>query len=206
MFFCLMFILLWLPVTIFYPTKVMGKKNFPKKKGAVVVCNHLSNLDPILINIKLVKKIRFLAKMELFKTKCSSWFYRHLGAIPVSRGSADINAIKSGLKVLKENKLLGVFPEGTRNKTTNEEQMGEVHKGAIMFASRAGVPIIPMLIYKKPKFLRRNILIVGEPFYVQGKNPSRLTEEETQYAVTEMTNRINNLREQLDLKYNKNKK
>ena len=206
MLFIIMFILVWLPITLFYPTKVIGKKNMPKKKGAVVVCNHLSNLDPILLNIKLVKKIRFLGKAELFKSKFGAWFYRGLGAIPVNRGTADINAIKQGLKVLKEDKLLGVFPEGTRNKTENESQMGEVHEGAIMFASRAGVPIVPIVIYKRPKFLRRNIIAVGEPFMVQGEKPNKLTPEETSAALEEMTNRINALRAKLDEKYNKKSK
>lgn len=206
MLFVIMFILVWLPITIFYPTKVIGKKNFVKKQGAVVVCNHLSNLDPILLNIKLVKKIRFLGKAELFKSKFGSWFYRGLGAIPVNRGTADINAIKQGLKVLKDNKPLGIFPEGTRNKGEDETKMGEIHEGAIMFASRAGVPIIPIIIYKRPKFLRRNVIAVGTPFMVSGENPNKLTAEETQRAVEEMKTKMNELRETLDTKYNKKNK
>lgn len=206
MLFVIMFIIAWLPITLFYPTKVFGKKNLVKKQGAVVVCNHLSNLDPILLNIKLVKKIRFLGKAELFKSKIGAWFYKGLGAIPVNRGTADINAIKQGLKVLKENKILGVFPEGTRNKTDDETKMGKIHEGAIMFASRAGVPIIPIIIYKRPKFLKRNIIAVGKPFMVNGENPNKLTPEETKIAVDEMTNKMNELRKMLDDKYNKKRK
>lgn len=205
MFFCIMFALIWLPLTIFYPTRVIGKKNYPKKQGAVIVCNHLSNLDPILLNIKLVKKIRFLAKAELFKNKFSAWFFTHIGAFPVERGKADIKAIKHGLKVLKENHELGVFPEGTRNKG-DETQLGQMHEGAIMFASRANVPIVPVLIYKRPKFLRFNKIIVGEPFKVIGENPTKLTEEETAQNLQELTNRLNALRATLDAKYKKKKK
>ena len=69
MLFVILFALCWLPVRIFYPTKVIGKKNMLKKQGFVFACNHYSNMDPIIINIQLNTKMRFLAKKELFKNK-----------------------------------------------------------------------------------------------------------------------------------------
>ena len=73
MFFAICFAIIWLPIRLLFPTKVIGKKNLPKKKGAVLTCNHYSNMDCIIIDVFLNKKVRFLAKKELFKNKFVSW-------------------------------------------------------------------------------------------------------------------------------------
>lgn len=204
MIYVILYILTWLPFLILFPVKVLGRKNLPKKQGAILVCNHYSMFDGIILNGKLVRKIRYLMKAELFKNKFMAWFYKKiLCCIPVNRGAADVSAIKSGLKTIKDGHLLGIFPEGTRNKDGDEAQTGALHGGAIMFASRSGAPIVPTLIYKRPKLFRPNIVIVGEPYYVTGENPNKLTEEEMQAAIIELENKMAELRNQLDLKYKK---
>lgn len=203
MLYVILFILVWLPFLIFFPVRIKGKNNLPKKQGAVFVCNHYSNLDPLLLNVKLAKKIRYMAKKELFKTKFSAWLYKKVfECVPVDRGVADISAIKSSLKILKENKILGIFPEGTRNKT-GQDEMTEIHGGAIMIASRAGVPIVPAIIYKRPKIFRLNTIVIGEPYFVKGENPNKLTEEEMQSAVAELAQKMADLRAGQDAKKQK---
>ena len=85
MLFWFLFCLAWLPLRICFPTRVFGKKNLPKKQGFVLTCNHYSNMDPMILDACLNKKIRFLAKKELFKNKFSSWFMKKIGAFPVDR-------------------------------------------------------------------------------------------------------------------------
>lgn len=180
--FWILWVLAWLPITVFFPTRVVGRKNFVKG-GAVLVCNHFSNIDAPLLDIKLHRRLIFLAKAELFKTKVRAWFFGHvLGAISVDRSRADVRAIKAGLNVCKQGKKLGVFPEGTRNKKADRAEIGEIHDGAIMLASRAGVPIIPMVLLKRPRLFRFNKLVIGRPFMVSGENPNRPTQEETEAA------------------------
>lgn len=204
MVFCILFCLAWLPVRIFYPTKVIGKKNLLKKQGFVFTCNHYSNMDPIILNIFLTKKIRFLAKKELFKNKIMAWLMKKLGAFPVDRQKMEMSTFKFAINTLKSNKILGIFPEGTRNKTESEE-LQEVKSGAIVFAGKSEVPIIPAVFYKKSKFLRRNYLLIGEPFYVEAENSKKMTQEEIEKNTARLTIAMNNLKVEFEEKKIKRK-
>ena len=206
MIFVIAFIILWLPITLFIPTRIINRHNFPKrkqKKGFIVACNHFSNFDPILLDVKFGRKSNFLAKKELFKNKFVGGLLKRLGGISIDRQSNDITAFKNAMQVLKNNKPLGIFPEGTRNKGDDTANMQEAKSGAIVFASKASVPIIPMVIYRRPKLFRSNKILVGEPFYVEGANPKKLTKEEIEANTTRLAEIMNNLHAQLVQKYSK---
>lgn len=160
---------------ILYPCKVINKKNFKKKSPAIIICNHLSNIDPIYIAGYLPEKKYFLAKKELFNTKFKAWFLKSIGAIRVDRQSNDLTAIKNSLKVLKNGKKLVIFPEGTRNK--KDENLQEIKSGSAMLAIKARVPILPVHIEKRGKVFRRNIMVVGEPFELNEFYDQKLTAE-----------------------------
>lgn len=154
------------PITFIYPTKVVNKENFNKVEGAVCICNHYAVPDTLIPAVKLYKKeLHVLAKAEAFKSKIGGWFLRKVGAIPVHRGEADLTAFKEVLKVLKANKKLALYPEGTRNKKGTED-MGDFKQGAARFAIKAKVPILPMMYYKMHKAFSRNYLYIGEPIYL----------------------------------------
>lgn len=197
MVFAIMFALVWLPVRLFYPLKIIGKKNMKKGGGYVLTCTHTSNMDPILLNIYFNKKIRFLAKKELFKNKLSAWFFRKLGAYPVDRDHPDIAAFKYSLSVLKDNKILGIFPEGTRNKNHDDKPIADIKSGAITFASRGGTYILPMVMYDKVRAFRKNYLIIGEPFNIVGEDPKRLTKEEVELNTNRLVEEMEKLRDQV---------
>lgn len=208
MLFILAYIVLW-PITLFMPTKVIDKRKFPKnkKQGFVVSANHFSNFDVILFDLKFKRKIYYLAKKELFKNKLFGWLLKKLGAIKIDRqAESDVGAFKSSLTVLKKNKPLGVFPEGTRNKGDDQGDMLAAKSGAIVFASKAGVPIIPMAIYRRPKMFRSNKIMVGDPFYPQGQNPKKLTKEEIDTNTAKLVEIINGLHMELISKYSKTAK
>lgn len=156
-----LYVITWLFVKIFYPCKVVGKKNM-LKQGGIYVCNHYSNVDVAYFGNYLNKKFYYLAKKELFKTKFKAWFLRQLGAIKIDREKVDIQATKKCLKLLKDKKRLVIFPEGTRNKINQDLQ--EIKNGSAMFAIKSKTPIIPVHIEKKAKLFHRNKLIIGEPF------------------------------------------
>ncbi|MGD9901736.1 MAG: lysophospholipid acyltransferase family protein [Spirochaetales bacterium] len=158
--------LLFLPIKFFYPTKVIGKKNLLKER-CILYSNHKSNLDAIIIGINVKQKISFLSKIELFKTKLSKWFYTKIGAIPVNRGKADIGAIKQVLTLLKNGGTLGIFPGGTRQKNEGEEE--EYKNGVTIFAVKGKAPVIPMVFLNKPKLFKKNVLIIGKPFYLENE-------------------------------------
>ena len=197
MFFVLAFIILFLPITIFYPTKVINRKNLPKKKKAIVTSNHYSNLDPIVLDIFLRRKFRFMAKIELFKNKFIGWVLKKMGGFAVDREKITPSTFKTTMNELKKGHQVFIFPEGRRNLSDTEE-LGDAKAGVITFASKGDAEIVPMLIYHKPKAFRKNYIIVGEPFKVQGENPSRLTKEEVEENLKIYTDKMNALRVELD--------
>ena len=124
--------------------EVFGRENIPAEGPVVIASNHLSLLDPPVLGAAATRKVHFMAKSELFKP---SWFgalIRKLGAFPVRRGAKDREAIKTGLTILKENKVLVVFPEGTRSKTG---ELGRAGGGAFMMSVKQKAQIVPAYIY-----------------------------------------------------------
>lgn len=207
MLFVICFILAWIPLRLFYPVKVIGKKNLPKKKGYVLTCNHFTNMDPVLLDVYLNKKIRFLAKKELFKNKFVGFFLKRFGGFPVDREKPGVSSFKFALEVLKKNKILGIFPEGTRNKNIEEEGLMQLKNGAIVFASKGESQIVPVVIYKKPKAFRKNYILIGEPIDIIGEDKRRLTREEQELNVQNLVSAMSKLREDMDTKLaQKNKK
>ncbi len=196
MLFYIAFFFLWLPLTIFYPTKVLNKKRMPKGK-CIATSNHYSNVDCLLYNLKFCRKFRFMAKVELFKNKFSSWVLKSIGAFPVDRKNVTPSVFKKTLGELKKGHQVFIFPEGTRNKE-DTETMQSAKQGVITFASKGDCEIVPMLLYRKPKIFRRNYIIVGEPFKVQGQNPARLTKEEVEQNLKIYTEKMDALRAELD--------
>lgn len=195
------FILAYIWIKIFLPTKVIGKKNLPKS-NFVGVCNHYSNYDAVILNIN-VRRFYYLSKKELFKNKFLSWFFYHIGMYPIDRGHNDIGAIKYSLKEIKKGKSFMMFPEGTRNKSDDIEHMVEIKQGAIMIAGKTGKQIVPMLIDRPPKLFRRTRIIVGEPITLVGENLSKLTKEEMEQNSHILEERLTELRGMLNNSTNK---
>ncbi len=152
----------WIPFVILFPCKMIGKKNLPKGK-MIIASNHKSNIDYIYIFTKIWRKQYVLSKESLYKNWFARWFFRSCCGIPVNRENVGIGTIKECLSVLKNDKILTIFPEGTRNKT--DEPLLEFKAGASVFAVKAKAPIVPMYIVKKGKVFRRNIILAGEPIY-----------------------------------------
>ncbi len=186
-------ILLALPIRLLFPTKIIGRKNIPK--GACILSsNHTSNMDSVMLAVKTWEKKYYLAKKELFKNKIFGFFLTKLGAIKIDRQANDINAIKNCLKVLKNNKKLVIFPEGTRVHNENME-LGEVKHGVAMFAIKAKVPVVPIFILRQPKIFRRNKIFVGSPFTLEEFYGKRLDSNELERAGQIVTVKMNELRE-----------
>lgn len=205
MVFVILFGLLYLPVSILFPTKVIYKNRMPKNKKCIATSNHYSNLDPLIYNFRFVKKFRFLAKKELFSNKFTAWLFKKIGAIKVDRNQITPSVYKECLKELKNDKQLFIFPEGTRNKQDTEE-MGDIKSGVITFASKGDAEIIPMLMYRRPKLFRKNYIIVGESFKIEGVDTKRLTKEELEANTERYTKVMDKLRIELDQIVNKKKK
>ncbi|MBO8159548.1 lysophospholipid acyltransferase family protein [Thermosyntropha sp.] len=143
--------------------------NLPEKGAAIVVANHVSNWDPIVVAISFKRPIYFMAKAELFENSFLARILTMLNAFPVKRGSADRAAIKNALKVLEKGQILGIFPEGQRNKTGEDL---EAQSGAAMLALKTGVPVVPVACIGTDRklpigWLKPLKVKVGKPMFLE---------------------------------------
>jgi len=166
MIFWICFSIIFIPMIIFFPIKRVGKKNLKELKGKnyIVSCNHMSNYDPVLLDIKMGKKFRYLAKKELFEKKFSNFFMRAYGGVPVDRKNVDPTSIKEVLRLIQKGKKVAIFPQGTRRPTPQIED-GSAKEGVAMFSIRTGTPVVPMMFSRKIKPFRFVKLYIGKPIY-----------------------------------------
>jgi 1-acyl-sn-glycerol-3-phosphate acyltransferase len=118
-----------------------GKSHVPLEGPVLIVANHQSNLDPVLIGLACPRQLKYFARVGLFFWPFS-WWIRALGAVPIDRESA-IGGIKATLKLLKQGEAIVVFPEGSR---TFDGKMGELLPGFCVLARRGGATIVPAAI------------------------------------------------------------
>ena len=104
-----------------------------------------------------------MAKKELFKIPLLAQLIKVLGAFPVDRGGNDMNCLRSALNVLKRDGSIGIFPEGTRNKT--EKFLLPFKTGTAFLAKKSGAKIVPFGVAGDYKFRSRNLrIVIGKPF------------------------------------------
>jgi 1-acyl-sn-glycerol-3-phosphate acyltransferase len=189
MIFWICFIILFPFLTIFFPTRVINKKNLPKakKQNVIMACNHMSNLDLPIVAIKFGTKFTFIGKAELFKNKFFGWLLKKLDVIPVDRTKADLGAIKKVFGAINRKRHVCICPQGTRSKP-GEIDESTVKDGISLFALRTGTPVLPAVILKKPKFLRFNKIVVGELIYpdMERAKDKEYSEEFTKLVVSKM--------------------
>ncbi len=154
-------VITYLPLRIVFPVRIFNKERYFKEK-AVVCCNHYKSEDVLVLASRLLwGSCNCVAKEELFESKLSAKFLSMCGAVSIKRGESDMSAYKAIMKVLKQDKQLIIFPEGTRNKEGTPE-MAYFQEGAASFAIKGKAPIIPILYHKPLKPFRRNYMYIGE--------------------------------------------
>ncbi|MBU5443945.1 1-acyl-sn-glycerol-3-phosphate acyltransferase [Paenibacillus sp. MSJ-34] len=154
--------------------QAVGVEHIPKEGPVLLCANHISVLDPPTLGVFLERRIHFMAKAELFKIPLFGQLIRGLGAFPVKRGGVSKESIRTALGILKEGKVMGIFPEGTRG-----GGMGK--KGAASFALRSGAAVIPAAICGEYKWFRRMKIVYGPPVDLSEfqDNPSASLEQAT---------------------------
>lgn len=145
--------LAWVLFHTVYPVTLHNTEHLALSGPYILICNHLSWLDPICIAHAVNKEeIAFLAKKELLQSRFAGRLLRALHVIPVDRHNFDIAAMRACTQVLREGRVLGIFPEGTRHKKGNMEEM---EAGVALLALRNNVPVVPMYIHGKLRPFRR---------------------------------------------------
>lgn len=140
---------------IFRP-KVIGKSNIPKNGSIVLAGNHTNNLDSVMLIAVVSRQVHFLAKIELFKG-IFGVIVKAMGCIPVNRKIHDKDALKSAKEVLKNNKVIGIYPEGTINRTDDIIMPFKI--GAVKMAKDTNTKIVPFVITGKYNIIGPRIKI-----------------------------------------------
>lgn len=130
-------------IRLYWLVRPRGRANVPRDRGAILACNHRAAIDPVLVCMSFWRQVCWLAKVELVKSKRVAWFFRGAGVLPVNREAPDERWLAMAERALKENKLFGIFPEGTRSP---DGRVYRGYTGVARIAQRSGAPVVPTAI------------------------------------------------------------
>lgn len=166
---------------IFYRRRLYGSEHIPKEGPLIICANHINWQDPLVIGSAMPPglQIKFMAKKELFKNPLAAYFLRKVGAFSVDRQSADYGAVRRAIQVLNGNGVLGLFPEGTRGKSTSG-QLQKAQKGSALIAGHSGAPLLPVLVVG-PYRLGRPLKIICGPVFTIPRLEYNSREEKKEY-------------------------
>lgn len=178
------------------PIKVFGREKLPKNDGYVIACTHTGWVDILWLGISILPlKINYMAKKELFESKGLKWLMEHLNAFPVDRENPGPSSIKTPMRLIKDGKIVGIFPSGTRS-----SEDVPLKRGAVTIASYAKSPIIPAAYVGPNNFkelfrFKRAKIAFGEPIHLRKDVPKK---EALNYLMEDLNKAMKELQEGLE--------
>lgn len=149
---------------ILYRPTVYGIENIPKEGNLIFAGNHRHALDPIVVMSNTNRVVHYMAKEELFKG-LHGIIFEKIGLIKIHRNKSNPLAVIEAENILKEGGTIGVFPEGTRNRTANE--LLKFKHGTVVIAKKTNTKILPFAIKGKYRIFRKGVIIeFGKPIDV----------------------------------------
>ncbi len=148
----------------YYSPQIIGAEKIPQNGPVIIAGNHVHLLDQCPTIAATKRMIHYMAKKEYFEGRFAP-FFRAMGCIPVDRSTTDIKSVKSAMKVLKKGGAIGIFPEGTRNRT--DAFLLEFKPGAVALAKKTDAYIVPCGLTGDYTFRSKTLNVrYGEPFKV----------------------------------------
>jgi 1-acyl-sn-glycerol-3-phosphate acyltransferase len=181
-------VVLTLPTLLIYRVKAVGRENVPRKGALVLAPNHFSQLDHFFAGVYMRRKVRFMAKSQLFGPRGLTFVFKHGGVFPVRRGHRDEEAFKTAFELIDQGEMLLVYAEGGRQRSG---ELGEPKPGIGRIALESGAPICPVAIFGSARARRwkhgrfpRVTVQFGEPMsFPVEKEASRERQMEVAHAV-----------------------
>ncbi len=182
-------------LSVFGLLKVYQKENLPQDEGYVLACTHTGWVDILWLGVSILPtKVYYMAKKELYTSTFLRWLMKSLNTFPVDRENPGPSSIKIPIRLVKEGKIVGVFPSGTRS-----SEDVPLKRGAVTIASYAKAPVVPaayvgpnnfkeLLKWKRPK------LIYGTPIYMRKDIPKK---EAFEVMAEELNDAMNTLQEKI---------
>lgn len=167
---------------MFAKVEIIGKENPPEKGPLIVVSNHKSILDPMILMVTLPYNIKFLAASYLFKIPFLNIILKITGVLPVKEKKEDLKTLKKAIELLKEGKVIGIFPEGG---VSINEEVSEFKPGFAFLSLRTKAPILPVAIVGSNKVLppgkwipkrARIKVFIGKPIFIEKLNVEKKKE------------------------------
>ena len=193
------------PFWLIRPFRFYG--DWKVKDGACIyICNHYGLMDIAYPACTTWEGLHYMGKKEVEKMPVVRFLFRKFKGISVNRDGNDVRALLDCFKCLKNGEKLCIFPEATRNKTGVELQ--PFRHGAAAIAIKAKAPIVPIMIYEKPRYFRTTHILVGKPVELTEYYDKKLTEAEYSEADEKLYNIMLDLRREHKefLESKKNKK
>jgi 1-acyl-sn-glycerol-3-phosphate acyltransferase len=128
---------------LFFAIRCEDRQYIPERGGVLVVSNHQSHLDPVLVGLACNRRMNYLARETLFRFAPLRWLIHSLDAIPIDREGLGLAGLKETLRRLKREEIVLIFPEGTR---TRDGRVAELRPGFSVLVKRTGVPLLPVAI------------------------------------------------------------
>lgn len=172
-------------IKIFGRYQVYGRQNLPNTGPLIIVSNHISNWDPLMVGVAIPRKVSFIAKEELFRIPVVGFLMKAWGMIPVKRGRVDREALSKPLELLKDEKVIGIFIEGKRN-LKNPAVMLKPQPGVAMLALRSKAPVVPVAMINTNRILRsfkRVKVYIGKPIGFASRPELEGLEKKEQYSI-----------------------
>lgn len=188
-------IIIGIVLKAFFGLKVEGLENLPQKTNFILVANHDSFLDPLAIGVAIPRRIYWIALSDFYNKFGLSWFMRKTGAQPTGKSATGL------LKLLNEDKNVGLFPEGARS---HDGKIGEFKRGAALLAMKSGRPILPCAIIgayeafprkaRFPKFLPIKVKI-GKPTFLLKEYDEQIEDIYLQEGIFKIRNAIKEMKD-----------
>ncbi len=144
-------------LVVVFRYRVQGLERYPQNSGALLLINHQSYLDPLLVGLPLQRPVSYLARDSLFRVPIIGWILRNTYVIPINRDQAGTESLRKAIQRTEEGFLVGIFPEGTR---TRNGAIGNLKPGFVAMARRVRVPIIPVGVAGAFRAMPRGSLLV----------------------------------------------